>query len=209
MIFYYDISQMITDIRMYHFCLVFYQWLSQRFKDTNTSEVSANAKGKALEDIVAYIIGKSVVFEVYQNVRTSSNEIDLLVRLNQRGKVFKAQGLLNFEDKFLAECKNYDGSISVTWVGKFFSLMTYTKNNLGIIFSYHGLSGPGWRNAEGLVKKLFLAEGSQIIDYNINDFELVAIGESFIKIINDKSFALQNDTSYSQFIIEHPNQSDF
>jgi hypothetical protein len=126
-----------------------YKVLLTRFIDTNSSDTSTSKKGNSLEEIVAYIIEKSVVFETIQNVRTSSNEIDHLVRLNQMGNVFKSQGLLSFEDKFLAECKNYDGSISVTWVGKFFSLMTYTKNHLGIIFSFHGLSGPNWRNAEG------------------------------------------------------------
>ncbi|MFB3161965.1 hypothetical protein ABLO26_11355 [Neobacillus sp. 179-J 1A1 HS] len=87
--------------------------------------------------------------------------------------------------------------------------MTYTKNNLGIIFSYHGLSGPGWRNAEGLVKKIFLSEDVQIIDFNINDFILIAEGVSFIKLINDKRFALESDTSFKQLIEAHPNQSKF
>ncbi|MCW1927363.1 restriction endonuclease [Bhargavaea beijingensis] len=189
--------------------LTVYKELLDHFKGTNNSSQSTQRKGEALENIVSYIMEKSVVFEVIQNVRTSSNEIDLLIRLNERGRFFKAQGLLTFEDKLIAECKNYEGRVSVTWVGKFSSLMNYTRNNLGIMFSYHGLTGSGWKDAEGLTKKLYLGESAKIIDFNISDFELLASGESFIKIINDKIFALESDTSYKGFILEHPNESAF
>ncbi|NCT39912.1 acetylglutamate semialdehyde dehydrogenase [Bacillus sp. EB93] len=185
--------------------------LLETFKTTNSSRSSTKEKGKALEEIVQYILDKSAVFEVYSNVRTSSNEIDILARLNAKGKYFKGQGLLDFHDSFLSECKNYNKKVDVTWVGKFYSLVKYTKNNLGILFSYKGLSGDKWHNAVGLTKKLYLLEEDEryIIDFNYNDFKKLSEGKSFIELITEKIFNLKNDTSIYRFISEHPNQNLF
>ncbi|MGG0716274.1 acetylglutamate semialdehyde dehydrogenase [Robertmurraya massiliosenegalensis] len=188
--------------------LVKYNELLKHFKDVNGSGATNEEKGKALEDLVNYIIDKSVIFEGYKNVRTSSNEIDILIRLSKKGNFLKAQGLIIIQDNFLAECKNYNSSVSSTWVGKFSSLMNYTQNQLGILFSYHGLSGSGWNDATGLTKKLLLSDKkTYIIDFNFNDFEQLANGKSFNELIIDKMFALKNDISFSHLITSHPNQN--
>jgi hypothetical protein len=182
-----------------------YKDLLEKFETINSSSYSQKEKGKALEEIVSFILNKSIIFEVYRNVSTSSNEIDLLVRLNKKGIYFITQGLLSFEQKFLCECKNYNSKISATWVGKFYSLLRVTSNKLGIIFSYHGLTGKNWDDAIGLTKKFYLKSCEKIIDFNISDFKKLAEGESFIDLINNKIFALQNDTNINKFIKEHPN----
>lgn len=188
-----------------------YITLLETFKTTNSSGSSTGEKGKALEEIVQFVLHKSAVFEIFSNVRTSSNEIDILARLNTKGRYFKGQGLLDFHDSFLSECKNYNKKVDVTWVGKFYSLMKYTKNNLGILFSYKGLSGDKWHNAVGLTKKLYLLEEEDrcIIDFNYNDFIKLSEGKSFIELITEKIFNLKNDTSIQSFISEHPNQDLF
>lgn len=185
--------------------------LLKNLESTNSSSSSTTEKGKALEEIVQFVIEKSAVFDIHSNVRTSSNEIDILARLNGKGKYFKGQGLLDFHDSFLSECKNYNKKVDVTWVGKFYSLVKYTKNNLGIIFSYKGLSGDKWHNAVGLTKKIFLLETDEryIIDFNYNDFKILSEGKSFIELISEKIFNLKNDTSIQSFIAEHPNQKLF
>lgn len=188
-----------------------YNSLLEHFTQTNSSSASTADKGKALEDIVSYVIDKSTVFEVYENVRTSSNEIDLLTRLNRRGRMFASDGFLSFDSNFLCECKNYNKKIDVTWVGKFYSLIKVTRNNIGILFSYHGLTGKGWNHATGLTKKIFLTDenNAKIIDFNIDDFNQLSKGISFIQIINDKIFSLQNDVSIDQLISTHPNEDPF
>jgi hypothetical protein len=187
-----------------------YTNLLERFKKTNSSRSSTTEKGKSLEEIVQFVLTEAAVFEIYSNVRTSSNEIDVLTRLNKKGKFFKAQGLLEFQDTFLSECKNYNKKVDVTWVGKFYSLMRYTKKNLGILFSYKGMSGQNWHNAVGLTKKIYLSDETEryIIDFSYNDFKALAEGESFIDLINNKIFNLQNDTSIESFITDHPNQNN-
>lgn len=188
--------------------LIEYRNLLDELKRTNSSSTTSNAsKGKALEDIVSFILNKAVVFEVYENVRTSTNEIDLLTRFNDRGNYFSKQGLLTFEPRFLCECKNYNQAVDVTWVGKFYSLIKTSKNSLGILFSYNGFSGRGWNFATGLTKKIYLSDEKnvKIIDFNISDFEEIAQGVSFIELINNKIFNLENDTKIS--FSEHPNNS--
>lgn len=187
-----------------------YQDLLADFKRTNSSSASTEDKGKSLESIVSFILNKSVVFEIYENVRTSTNEVDLLIRFNRRGNYLSAQGLLSFEPNFLCECKNYNKSIDVTWIGKFYSLIKVSKNSLGILFSYHGLSGNGWNHASGLVKKIYMSDEKsiKIIDFNINDFEKIANGESFISLISNKILNLENDTNIKHFISDHPNKKE-
>lgn len=184
-----------------------YKLLFKHFEDTNGSPTTSTTdKGKALEDIVTFIFEKSVIFEIHKNVRTSSNEIDLLIRLNKRGQFLKAQGLVDFRNNLLSECKNYNKTIGVTWVGKFFSLLVSTENELGIIFSYKGLTGSSWNNATGLTKKFFLKTKHIILDFNIYDFALLNENHSLIDILNNKIFQLQNDTNISLEVSEHPAQ---
>lgn len=119
--------------------------------------------GDLLEDLVKFIINKTYFFQVIDNVKTKTNEIDQFIKLTKRGKSAIDSGeiprscLIIEEDYFLGECKNYDSSIGVTWVGKFYGLLKSCDCNFGIIFSFEDLTGEfdKWRDAEGLIRTLF------------------------------------------------------
>jgi hypothetical protein len=188
-----------------------YERLLQELENTHTSEgVSTKEKGESLEKIVRFLLEKSAVFNVHKNIRTSSNEIDQLIILNAKGRKFREQGLLDFKyDVFLSECKNYHGKISVTWVGKFYSLMNYTGTKLGLLFSYHGLTGRGWEDAVGLTKKIYLSKERledkiHILEFNKEDFEKIKQGNSLLELISAKIIALRTDTSFEHYISQHP-----
>jgi hypothetical protein len=178
------------------------------------SAASTTEKGKALEQLVTYLIQKSIIFDVYQNLRTSSNEIDQLFILNAKGRAFREEGLLPLKDDLiLSECKNYQNKISVTWVGKFYSLISSTSAKVGLLFSYHGLTGTGWRDAVGLTKKIYLSKERledkvYILDFNITDFRRIRDGENLPNLINAKMLALRTDTNFQQFISKHPAEND-
>lgn len=104
-----------------------YKTLFDHFIAVNNSNSSTEIKGKSLEDLVGFILEKSVVFETLPNVRTSSNEIDMLVRLNAKGEYFKGQGLLNFDEKFISECKNYNKKFQLLGLESFFTNELYEK----------------------------------------------------------------------------------
>ncbi|MEY9096273.1 acetylglutamate semialdehyde dehydrogenase [Paenibacillus sp. RC84] len=166
-------------------------------------------KGKALENLVTFLIKSTGLFEVHTNIRTDTNEIDQILELSFRGKHFEKY--LPFDGQlFLSECKNYKGKVSVTWVGKFHSLLVSNSTRYGFLFSYHGFTGKEWRDATGLTKKLFLlkekmAEKVYILDFNISDFHLILNGHSFLEIIDAKIKALITSTSIEQYLnLIHP-----
>ena len=72
-----------------------YQILLENFKAVNSSEASTQEKGKSLEDIATFVLESANVFEVYKNFRTTTNELDQFIRLNNLGKVLAENGLLD------------------------------------------------------------------------------------------------------------------
>ncbi|MBP2257496.1 acetylglutamate semialdehyde dehydrogenase [Virgibacillus alimentarius] len=183
-----------------------------RFNETHdeSNNFSTVEKGKSLESLVGFLLARSAVFEVHQNLRNSTNEIDQLLILNSKGNYFKNEGLLNLPgEHFLSECKNYQGKIGVTWIGKLYSLIESTNSQIGLIFSYHGITGDGWKDATGLVKKLYLRREDinkkvYILDFNIKDFNSILDGHSILELIDAKVKSLKFDTDLSRFIEKHP-----
>lgn len=180
---------------------------SEKDAPSNIREI----KGKALEKLVSYLLSVSGdIFKVKCNLRTSTNEIDQLIELTPKGKSLIAHGQINKHlQLFLGECKNYNKKIDVTYVGKFCSLLLTNNTRLGILFSYHGVTGKKWSEGSGLIKKFYLHREDVekrycIIDFNINDFTAIKEGSNFLQIIDDKISALQFDTDYLRYISIHP-----
>ena len=196
-----------------------YSKLLENFKALNEWDAEAedappnlhNLKGKALEDLVGYLFKISGgLFKVVRNLRTCTNEIDDLISLTESGKILCGQKLIDWRlNNFLGECKNYNKSVSVTYVGKFCSLMLTNNVKLGIMFSYHGVSGKGWSNAAGLIKKFYLhreklEERYCIIDFSYKEFESILKGKNLLEIIDEQIKSLQFDTDYSCHLSKHP-----
>ena len=187
-----------------------YKELLKKFKNTNSSKTaSTSEKGDSLEEIASFVLKSGNVFEVYDNMRTTTNELDQLVRTTVHGSILCSHGILNPKLKnFIGECKNYKTKVSVTYVGKICGLLNTTSNKICILFSYNGVTGKGWRDASGLIKKFYLSKENVderycIIDFNIKDFESIEHGNNFLQIIEDKIFALKNDTDCTSFLKSH------
>lgn len=170
--------------------------------------LSKEEKGKKLEELSTILFQRSVdsLFDVYKNCRTSTNEIDLLIRWTESARLSGFQAAFPcFGDSFLCECKNYDGAVNVTYVGKFSSLMSVTDSNFGIMISWDGVTGRGkWSDSQGLIKKIALREKRYIIV--LDKFDLKKIyekKESVFSIIYDKYIALKNETDYDKYIEKH------
>lgn len=183
----------------------------EHFKRVNSSTSTTGEKGKALEDLVSYLIGiYDNYFNVVNSVRTGTNEIDQFISSKQMMKILISLGLMDARfESFLCECKNYSKKVDVTYVGKFASLLLTTSKKLGILFSYKGITGTKWSDASGLVKKFYLSKENVearycIIDFNISDFELVKNGVPFFEIIQSKIDSLQMDTTFVPYISQHP-----
>lgn len=194
-----------------------YNRLLLEFKNTNGNiHATTEAKGKSLEELVRYTLSVSGnIFRVHKNIRTTSNEIDVIVTLTSTGATLVNNGLLTPPIKeFVGECKNYGSTVDVTFVGKFCSLMLTTNNHYGIMFSYHGVSGKGWSYASGLIRKFYLHREREddryvIFDFSFDDFNMIAQGSNLFAILQAKLQALKYDTSYIQFLSKHPAQDNY
>lgn len=172
---------------------------------------STKDKGAALENLVNYLLQCSGdLFEVYNDVRTNTNEIDQIIKLKVKGRMLRSLGVLDERyDEFICECKNYKNRVGVTYVGKFCSLMNSCNIKFGVLFSYRGVTGSGWKDSSGLIKKIYMKSNvnenpTTIIDFNIEDFKSIRDGNNFLDIIETKIMKLKYDTNFEMLIQPHP-----
>ena len=178
-------------------------------------------KGDRLENLVEFIIRKSYFFEIYKNVHTETNEIDEVILFSDRGKqalkVFDlSRDLIPIEeDLFLGECKNYESNLGVTYVGKFYSLLSVTKIPFGIVFTQTGLTGnsEGFKDAYGLIKILRLIESSKgnnfyIIAFTMDDYEKMLEGNTFFDLIKAKMLEIKLASDYTTFLKDYKHSAE-
>ena len=85
---------------------------SELYDSIDEGGLSRRDKGKRLEELSELLFKKSVknMFDVYKNCRTSTNEIDLLIRWTEKAILAGISNSFHFMgETFLCECKNYDG----------------------------------------------------------------------------------------------------
>jgi len=178
---------------------------------------STKSKGDRLENLVSFIIKKSFFFDIYRNVHTGTNEIDEVITLSLAGKQALTTYKLSRElleinsDIFIGECKNYNSTLNVTNVGKFYSLLVSTDVSFGIIFTQKGLTGNEneYHDAYGLIKVLRIIEKYKnnrdftIISFTLDDYEKIKEGVSFFELVKSKKMALQLSTNYEEFLKEY------
>lgn len=195
-----------------------YSVLLQKLK-SNTEYENTKEQGNALEDIVFFIINNIQLFKKnYRNIRTSSNEIDLICEFDDciTSTLFP-HGLsqIGHSKHLICECKNYKDKISVTWIGKFSSLIdTHGSSRIGIIFSSKGFTGKGnWSDSKALARKIYYKYENNdkkiyILDFNLKDFESLERNPNFVELISAKIDALQLDCDFSKFITSHPAENE-
>ena len=188
-----------------------YVELLRIFKQTNGSTThTANEKGESLENLVTFLIQNSGFLSVQKNVRNSSNEIDILMKLNPMSESLISESVKSyFADYSLGECKNYNRGVDVTWIGKFYSLLSYTNLRLGIIFSYHGVTGKNpCDGGKGLIEKIHLSNSfnTLILDFSLKDFESIVTEEKNLHLILCEKIDVARST-FSLPSNKHPNQN--
>lgn len=178
---------------------------------------NAKEKGTKFEQLVLFVINKIAIFEGIENVRTSTNEIDILIRLSDVGKIMLNDNLINIKSNvLLAECKNYENSkIDVTMVGKFCSLLLNSPSRIGLFISINGFKGRGkWDSAKGLAKKFYYYKESEnekyfILDITLSEIQEYVLNKSFVDLIEEKITEIELDTEYKNLIEKHEAEGYF
>ena len=179
--------------------------------DSKKNALLNKEKGTCLEELVLCLMNGTSILQINSNIRTATNEIDLLVskRISADGMrdLFKVSYNCEFDDYFICECKNHNKPIGSTWIGKFYTLMsTCNSGKLGLFFSYHGLTGSktGWTDAHGLTKVIRSTKKDSIIEFNINDYDKMSAGVSFFKLLRRKVIELPSGADFKT-LGEHEN----
>lgn len=193
-----ECMQMSTDDHE-RFCMLY----DDVFKPSSNTKT----KGNKLEDLIEVLFVNAFpnIFNVKRNCRTSTNEIDLLINwtqlANNIGLTNEFSGLGN---TFLCECKNYDGKVDVTYIGKFSSLLSCSDTKLGVLVAWQGVTGTGWSAGSGLIKKIALAEKRYIIVITKKDlYDIYQKKINLFELLNCKYRALKQDISYEKCITKH------
>lgn len=190
-------------------CLKEYQDLYEKI---DSGELNSTQKGRALERITELLFEAGGLFDCRRNYRTSTNELDLLLTW---GRQARNQGIGNafpcFGDMFICECKEYAKPLSVTFVGKFFSLLACSQVSFGVLVTWNGVSGQdSWSYSGGLIKKIALHDGVFIVSLDKYDLKKIYDGkENVYSLLMDKKDALQSDISYDKYIISHEAEALF
>ncbi|AWZ48472.1 hypothetical protein C3495_06415 [Clostridiaceae bacterium 14S0207] len=183
--------------------------LQDMYKElVDSYEITKSFKGKILEKIAEFLMLQNRMYTVTSNLRDSCNEIDVLARMNDLGKIQTAilPEFLQKNKDIIIECKNYKSNIGVTWIGKFYCLLQQRDLKLGIIFSYFPLSGRGeWDSAKGLIKKIYLKDGIIILNVCKEDIQKIVDSKTnILKILNKKYNDLVYFTDVDKNKTKHP-----
>ena len=209
----YTLSDFMRDASKYNSSLVQMKdedltEFQRLYDEIDKGNLSRGEKGKKLEELTTLLFEKSVVnlLQVYKNCRTSTNEIDLLVKWTDQANLSGISQSFSFlGDSFLCECKNYEGAVGVTYVGKFCSLMLVTNTDFGVMISWDGVTGRSkWSDSQGLIKKFALSAKKYIIVLEKNDIEKIYTRKkNLFSLIHDKYLALKDDIDYQKYIATH------
>lgn len=171
---------------------------------------STKEKGTTFENIIKKIFKAEAVFSKVQSVRTTTNEIDIIVSINPVGTFINVSELLELNgNTFIIEGKNYAETVGVTWTGKFAHLMQTHDINYGIIFSKKKITGIEnnkltWKESAGLCKKLYLKEKRLIINITLEDIKFALDSNiNFLTILDNKKKDIKFDTNYFSLIQPH------
>lgn len=194
-----------------------YEQLKQdidNYKANKRHIFTAQERGSLFEKMIGclFFSGDTLLFNEVTNCRTSTNEIDLLICWSDVAIQNKINTIFDYMGRsFLCECKNYEGGVSVTYVGKFYSLLKVNCSNFGILFVSTKIKGRNkWDSAQGLIRKIALRDKIYIIAIEWEDLTQIYNCETnILKLIGDKYNALKNDIEYEKYIKKHELADEF
>jgi len=150
---------------------------------------SASKKGNTFEHLAVLLFeGIPFLRKRDRKFRTATGEIDVII------EYLGSESLTIFDEYgrfLLAECKNWDESVSSDQIRIFKDKLEEHKLNFGIFFARNGISGDTGADAFKRVQDIFRDEGIAIIV--ISDYELKRIkrGTSFYDILDQKLYQLR------------------
>lgn len=184
------------------------------YKRNKSHFFTAQERGSLFEKMIGclFFSGDTLLFYEAINCRTSTNEIDLLIRWSEVAIQNQINTIYDYMGRsFLCECKNYEGGVDVTYVGKFYSLLKVNCSNFGILFVSTEIKGRNkWDSAKGMIRKIALRDRIYIITIEWEDLTKIYNCETHIlSLIENKYDALKNDIEYEKYVQKHEMADEF
>ena len=171
------------------------QWMTEYPSTTEASLYVANSAycswllsklgdgdGKALERLAHYLLNCVPGFRAKKRVRTPSTDYDVYCAIEGPTHDFRS----DLGRYFICECKDWTSPADVTAILKFASVLRAAKCQFGVIFSRHGISGPG--NLENAKRERLKLNEAGIIILIITEADLkeVARGANFFSMLREQ-----------------------
>lgn len=148
-------------------------------------DLTANARGKALEDLVAAIFETVTGVEVRaRNAKSvfENEELDLL--MTNRGG---ADGLPALGPFFSVECKNWSRPVGSTEVAWFATKLRRSNQSFGVLVAANGVTGrPTDMTAANFEAATALTEGQAVVVLTLREIGWIGSGEELADVLTEK-----------------------
>ena len=139
-------------------------------------------KGRAFEQMLAAVLRSVRFFSSWENVGTTTNEIDLLVQVGIGCQVSPV--LRQWGSHFICECKLVNKGVNATWIGKLNTVLELHHSEVGVLVSAKG-------RPQGKVKTqmhiLSIKSPPRIIiSVNLDDLVECENGQNFLRLISTR-----------------------
>jgi hypothetical protein len=142
-------------------------------------------RGRALEDLIAYIFGLIPGLSVAaRNTMNAFEAEEVDVAFWNEGL---SDGLRQFDQVLLVECKNWSAPVGYEELAVFHSKLQRRGRSLGILIAAHGITGdPGRLTAAHSVLSAALTDGLEIVVVTRREIETFADTDEIVRALKQK-----------------------
>jgi hypothetical protein len=150
---------------------------------TRVDRAKTNKEKKdSMEEFAEYLFSCVNGFKVLPSKRTSIVEIDRYVENNRSDHpLFNWIGM-----KFIVEAKNWFKKVGTKEVIHFARNVEYTGCNLGVMVTKSGITGEGYKDAQGVIRREYDRLGIVIVVLDYNDLRCIADGSNLLELLYDR-----------------------
>lgn len=169
------------EVFVQHFRCLLEEVENARSTDSN------DRKKKSLEDLASFIVEAVPGLQVYdRDVRTSAEEIDILVR-NESSNLFWRDKVGN---PFIIECKNWKTSIGVQQIRSFHDVLREKGIRTGFLASILGVTGDAHRDAMSYIRSYVRDMNNIVVPLDKQHLARIAQGDYPTIVLSDAFYAL-------------------
>ena len=139
-------------------------------------------KGEAFEAMMRLVFKSVPSFTVWKNVATTTNEIDLLVKI---GLAIQVSPIIRqWGSHFLCECKLVKKGVNATWIGKLNSVLEIHSSEVGVLVSSQG--SPKGKVKTQIHMHAFKTPPRVIVCISLEELKACEKGTNFLRLISTR-----------------------